>query len=150
MKVFLAADHAGFELKEQIKKFLSSSYEVVDLGAFSFDKDDDYPIFISKAAQEIEKDPNSFAIVFGKSGAGEQIVANKFKNVRAILGFSLENVRLSREHNDANILSIGSAFEDFENAKKLVKLFLETKFSGEDRHKRRIEEIKDIEDKNYA
>lgn len=150
MKVYLASDHAGFELKEKLKNFLSEKYQVEDCGAFSFDKNDDYPIFISKAAEEIEKDPNSFAIVFGKSGAGEEIVANKYKNVRAVLGFSKENVKLSREHNNANVLSIGSAFEDFEKTKEFVQIFLETKFLGEQRHKRRIDEIKDIEDKNYA
>jgi ribose 5-phosphate isomerase B len=151
MKVFLATDHAGFKLKEEIKKYLQDGkYEVVDCGAFSINPTDDYPVFISKAAEEVEKDPNSFGIIFGKSGAGEEIVANKFKNVRAILGFSEENVRLAREHNDANILSLGAEFENLDNAKKLVKIFLKTPFSNEVRHQRRINEIKDIEDKNYA
>ncbi len=151
MKVFLATDHAGFELKEEIKKYLQDEkYEVVDCGAYSLNPADDYPLFVSKAAEEIEKDSNSFGIIFGKSGAGEEIVANKFKNVRAVLGFSEENVRLSREHNNANMLSLGSEFETFEKAKKLVKIFLETAFSNNPRHQRRISEIKDIEDKNYA
>lgn len=151
MKVFLATDHAGFNLKEEIKQYLHSlNYEVVDCGAFSLDPTDDYPLFIAKAAQEIEKDPNALAIIFGKSGAGEEIVANKFKNVRAVLGFSEENIKLAREHNNANILSIGSEFENLGNAKKLVKIFLETPFSNDSRHVRRIDEIKDIEDKNYA
>ena len=151
MKVYLASDHAGFELKEKIKSYLiSDNFEVEDMGALSLDPTDDYPLIISKAAEQIEKNPQNFAIVFGKSGAGEEIVANKFKGVRAVLGFSEENVKLAREHNDANILSIGSEFEDLEKTKKLIKIFLETKFSGEDRHTRRIEEIKDIEDKNYA
>ncbi len=151
MKVYLATDHAGFELKENIKKFLTEQkYDVEDLGAFSFEPGDDYPIYISKAAEAVEKNPDSFAIIFGKSGAGEEIVANKFKSVRAVLGFSEENVRLSRQHNNANILSLGSQFESFEKAKELVGIFLNTEFSGEERHARRLEEIKDIEQKNYA
>jgi ribose 5-phosphate isomerase B len=151
MKVFLATDHAGFNLKEEIKQYLQSlNYQVEDCGAFSINPTEDYPLFISKAAKAIEQNPNSFAIIFGKSGAGEEIVANKFKNVRAVEGFSEENVRLSRIDNNANVLSLGSQFEDLDNAKKLVKLFLETPFSSEPRHARRINEIKNIEDKNYA
>lgn len=151
MKVYLASDHAGFELKEKIKSFLlSQEFDVEDFGAFSLNPTDDYPIFISKAAQKVSENSDSLGIVFGKSGAGEEIVANKFKNVRAVLGFSEENVKLAREHNNANILSIGSQFENFEKAKKLVSIFLKTPFSNEDRHIRRTEEIKDIEDKNYA
>jgi len=147
MKVYLAADHAGFELKEKIKNYLSSQgYDVEDCGAFLFDKDDDYPEFISKAAEKVSQDQNSRGIVFGKSGAGEAIVANKFKNIRAVLGFSESNVRLSREHNDANVLSLGSEFIDFEKAKVLIDIFLNTPFSGEERHVRRIEKIKKIED----
>lgn len=147
MKIYLAADHAGFKLKEEIKKYLSEqNYEVEDSGAFSFEKDDDYPEFISKAAEKVSENPDSKGIIFGKSGAGEEIVANKFKNIRAVVGFSEENVRLSREHNDANILSLGSEFESLEKAKVLVKIFLETPFSGEERHRRRIEEIENIEE----
>lgn len=151
MKVYLACDHAGFELKEKVKEYLlSQNYEVSDEGAFSFDKDDDYPGLISKAAEKVSKDTGSKAIVFGKSGAGEAIVANKFKNVRAVMGFSEENVRLSRQHNDANILSLGSLFVDFEKAKNLIDLYLNTPFSNEERHVRRIENIKEIEQKNHA
>ena len=111
MKVYLASDHAGFDLKEKVKEFLlSNDYDVEDCGDFAPNKDDDYPIFIAKAAEKVSKDVNSKAIVFGKSGAGEEIVANKFENVRAVLGFSEENVRLARLHNDANVLSLGSEF----------------------------------------
>jgi len=146
MKVYLGTDHAGFELKEQIKSFLQEQrYEVEDCGAFTFDKTDDYPDFIAKAAINVSKNPNSKGIVFGKSGAGECIVANKIKGMRAILGFNKKNVELSRLHNDSNVLSLGSAFVNVALAKELVKLFLETPFSGEERHKRRIEKIKQIE-----
>ncbi|MCL5434792.1 MAG: RpiB/LacA/LacB family sugar-phosphate isomerase [Patescibacteria group bacterium] len=148
MKVFIAADHAGFELKEEVKKFLiAQNYEVEDCGAFSFEKGDDYPDLIVKAAEKVSQDPQSKGIVFGKSGTGEAIVANKFKNVRAVLGFSVDNVRLSREHNDTNVLSLGSEFVSAEQAKKLVQVFLETPFSNEARHVRRIEEIQEIEDR---
>ena len=148
MKVYLGTDHVGFELKNQIKSYLQEKgYEVEDCGAFSFDKNDDYPDFISKAAKKTSEDSSSFGIVFGKSGAGECIVANKIKGIRAILGFNKENVELSRLHNDANVLSLGSAFVKVELAKELVKLFLQTKFMHEERHIRRINKIKEIESK---
>jgi len=146
MKIYLGTDHAGFELKEKIKEFLQqNSYDIEDCGAFHFDKDDDYPDFIAKAVIGVSKNPNSKGIVFGKSGAGECMVANKIKGIRAVLGFNKENVRLSRLHNNANVLSLGSAFVAETTAKELVKIFLETPFSGEERHKRRIEKIKQIE-----
>ena len=146
MKVYLASDHAGFELKNQIKSFLlKAGYNAEDCGALSFDKNDDYPDFIVKAAQKVSENPKSMGIVFGKSGAGECIAANKIKGVRAVLGFSKENVELSRLHNDANVLSLGSSFTNGELAKSLVKIFLETPFSNEERHKRRIEKIKNLE-----
>lgn len=146
MKVYLASDHAGFDLKQKIKGFLlSQNYSAEDCGDFKPISDDDYPFFISKAAEKISEDPDSRAIVFGKSGAGEEIVANKFRNVRAIIGFNKENVMLARKDNDANVLSLGSQFVSDEDAIELVKLFLETPFSNEERHKRRIGQIKEIE-----
>jgi ribose 5-phosphate isomerase B len=146
MKIYLASDHAGFKLKEKIKIFLvSQNYEVKDCGSYQIDKNDDYPDFIAKAAEKVSDDPLSKGVVLGKSGAGEEIVANKFKNVRAILGFSKENVILARKDNDVNILSLGAAFVDENKALELVKLFLETPFSSEQRHKRRIKEISDLE-----
>ena len=146
MKIYLASDHAGFELKEEAKKYLlSENYEIEDCGDFVPNPNDDYPLFIAKAAEKVSENPSSLGIVFGKSGAGEEIVDNKFKNIRAVLGFSEENVKLSREHNNANILSLGSEFVDFELAKKLIDIFLSTPFSDEERHKRRIEEIKELE-----
>lgn len=146
MKVYLGTDHAGFELKEQIKSYLKEKgHDIEDCGAFNFDKNDDYPDFIAKAAIGVSKDPSSKGIVFGKSGAGECIVANKIKGIRAIIGFSKKNMELARLHNDANILSLGSAFVNENLAKELVKIFLETPFSNEERHKRRIEKIRKIE-----
>jgi ribose 5-phosphate isomerase B len=151
MKIYLATDHAGFQLKEEIKQYLlEQNYQVEDLGAFTFAAEDDYPNFIAKVGEAIENNPENFGIIFGKSGAGEEIVANKYKNVRAVLGFSKENVQLARQHNNVNVLSLGSQFENFSEAKELVDVFLKTAFSNDPRHVKRIDEIKEIEDKNYA
>lgn len=147
-KIFLGTDHAGFELKEEIKKYLQKSgYGVEDKGAFSFDKEDDYPDFIFKAAKEVAKNPSSKGIIFGGSGQGEAIVANKIKGVRAAVFNcnNLEIVKLSKTHNDANILSIGARFVSKDVALKAVRLWLETDFSREERHKRRIRKIEDLE-----
>lgn len=146
MKIYLAADHAGFELKEFVKENLAKEgLEIEDCGAFEFNKDDDYPDFIKIAAQKVSQNPNSFGVVFGRSGAGEAITANKIKGVRAVIGFNAENVRLSREHNNANVFSLGSQFVSKEQAIMLTKLFINTPFSNEERHVRRIEKIKQIE-----
>ena len=146
MKVYLATDHAGFDLKESLKAFLiTNGYEVEDCGAFALDPADDYPQFIALAAKKVIQTPGAAGIVFGKSGAGEAVVANKIAGIRAILGINEENVKLARLHNDANIMSLGSKFVAPEVAQALAKLFLETKFSGETRHIRRIEQIKQIE-----
>lgn len=155
MKVYLATDHAGFELKESIKSYLiEKSLEVEDCGAFEKNPDDDYPDFISKAAKKVSQDETpaspaggSKAIVFGKSGAGECIVANKIKNIRAVVGFNLDNVRLSKTHNDANVLCLGSQFISESLAKEMIDIFLNTEFSNEDRHIRRINKISEIENK---
>lgn len=146
MKIYLGTDHAGFELKEKIKDFLTElKYGFEDCGAFEFDRNDDYPDFIGKVGNNVSKDPNSRGIVIGKSGAGECIVANKYKSVRAFLAVNDKNVRLAREHNDANVISLGSEIVGLEEAKNLIKIFLETPFSEDERHVRRINKIKEIE-----
>lgn len=146
MKIYLGTDHAGFELKEKVKAYLKNEgYDIEDCGAFEFDKNDDYPDFIALCAKKVAQDPNSKGLVFGKSGAGECIVANKIKGARAVLGINKTNVALSRTHNDANILSLGSLFVNDVLAKELTKIFLQTSFSNEERHIRRIEKIKKIE-----
>ncbi len=145
MKVFFASDHAGFELKEKLKEYAAGlGYEIKDFGAFTYDEKDDYPDFVRKVAEAVADDPeHSRGIILGGSGQGEAMVANRFKNVRAAVlnHFSEEIIKLSREHNDANVLSLGARFLGEEEAKKAVKLWLETKFSGEERHKRRIRKI---------
>ena len=143
MKVVLAADHAGFELKEDIKSFLViERYAVEDLGADTFVPTDDYPVYMKKAAQRVATGA-TVALLFGKSGQGEAIVANRYPGVRAVvyLSHALEVIRLARQHNDANVLSLGAGFLTFSEAKEAVSLFLQTPFSGEDRHMRRITQI---------
>lgn len=165
MKVYLATDHAGFELKNKIVEFLQKEgYEAEDCGPATYDKDDDYPDFISIAAKKVSENPTDFGIVFGGSGQGEAIVANKFKNVRCALFYGpvippvatditgqtsddpYEMLRLTREHNNSNMLSIGVRFMAPEDAMNAIKLFLESKYSGEERHSRRIEKIKKLEE----
>lgn len=145
MKIFIASDHAGFELKEVLKKYLEElKYKVRDFGAFTYDKGDDYPDFIRPLAEELSKKPeNTKAIILGGSGQGEAIIANRFKGVRATVLYSYneEMVKLSREHNYANVLSLGARFLSEEEAKKAVKLWLETDFPGGERHIRRIKKI---------
>lgn len=150
MKIFLAADHRGYALKEKIKQWLSTwGYECQDFGAQQLDNDDDYPDFISHVAEAVSKDPeNSKGIILGGSGQGEAILANRYQGVRAIVyyGGPEDIIKLSREHNDANILSLGASFLHEESAKKAVKLWLETPFSQDARHVRRLNKIKKIEE----
>lgn len=146
MKVFLGADHAGFELKEKLKEFLmKEGLEVVDKGAYIYDKDDDYPDFCADAARGVSESPENRGFVFGKSGSGEMIVANKIKGIRCALALNEENVRLSREHNNANMLSFGSEFVSEDKMQGLALLFLKTDFTNEERHVRRIEKIAKLE-----
>jgi len=145
MKIYFASDHAGFEMKNALEEYVVSlGYEVEDCGAYELDPDDDYTLFVKRAAEAVSKDPeNTKAIILGGSGQGEDMVANKFEGVRAAeyYGGNLEIVKLSREHNDANVLSLGARFLSLEEAKEAVKLWLETPFSNEERHARRISEI---------
>lgn len=144
MTIYLATDHAGFRLKEAVKKFLlKKKYLVKDQGAFFFVLDDDYPDYIRKAAKAISKNPKDRAIVFGGSGQGEAIMANRFKNVRAAVLYKYDHkiITLSREHNDANILSLGARFLKEKEATAAIQLWLKTKFSGEAKHKKRINKI---------
>ena len=153
LKIILASDHAGFERKNELLQFLKDEgFDAEDIGAHVFDKDDDYPEFMVKAAMRVLENPDSVkAIIFGKSGEGEAIVANRFPGVRAAVWYggsdavSRDIIRLSREHNDANVLSIGAGFVGQEEMIEAVKQWLSTAFSGEERHKRRIEEIDSIE-----
>ncbi len=145
MKVYFASDHAGFEHKEKLLSFVSTELglETEDLGAYAYDAEDDYPDFIARAAEAIHRDQQSKAIILGGSGQGEAMVANRFLGVRAAVwyGGSQDILTLSREHNDANILSIGARFVSLEDAQEAVRLWLLTPFSEEARHTRRIQKL---------
>ncbi|MAG91352.1 ribose-5-phosphate isomerase [Candidatus Woesearchaeota archaeon] len=146
-KIFIGTDHAGFELKESIKKYLiDSGFEVKDMGAHSLNKDDDYPDFIVPLAKKVAADQNSRGIIFGSSGQGEAIAANRIKGARAAMyyGNNIDIIKLSRTHNNANILSLGAKFLAKEEAIEAVKLWLETDFGNEERHGRRNKKLDDI------
>lgn len=165
MKIYLAADHTGVELKETVKNFLQEKgYAIEDCGAYQIDEDDDYPDFIGKAAAAVSKDPEHVrGIVFGGSGQGEAMVANKYKGVRCGLFYTkalpvqavdvsgkrsadpFEIVKLTREHNRANMLSIGVRFVSGKEALHAIAVWLDTQASQAERHLRRVEKIKEIE-----
>jgi ribose 5-phosphate isomerase B len=151
MKIYIASDHAGFEIKEELKRYLPElglGYEVVDMGAFAKNDEDDYPDFVLPCAERVVGDPGSFGIVLGGSGQGEAMCANRVLGVRAAVFYGQEDnaispdtfeiVKLAREHNDANVLSIGARFVDVDEAKFAVELFLKTEFSKDERHVRRL------------
>jgi ribose 5-phosphate isomerase B len=144
MNIHIATDHAGFDMKESLKQYLTNNgHQVIDYGAFSYDPDDDYPDFIIPCAKAVVKDKGSMGVILGGSGQGEQITANKVPRIRAIeyYGRNLEIVKLGREHNDANILSLGARFMDIDEAVAAVELFISTEFSDDERHVRRINKI---------
>ncbi|MBI4138087.1 MAG: RpiB/LacA/LacB family sugar-phosphate isomerase [Candidatus Wildermuthbacteria bacterium] len=145
MKIYLAADHAGYELKEAVKEYLlSKGMDTDDLGAFSFDEADDYTDVVIPAARKVAEDEKeSRAFVFGGSGQGEAIAANKIPGIRAAVyyGGPLDIVELSRRHNDANILSFGARFLSQDEAFRAVDCWLETEFES-GRHGRRLEKIR--------
>ena len=149
--IHLAADHRGFLLKEELKKFLSDSgFEVKDTGALSYDKTDDYADFACAAAEEIAKSPERDRGIFiCGSGHGMANVADKFKGLRAALAFNKDVAIQSREHENANVLILASDWLSSEEAKEIALVWLRTPFSGEERHVRRLNEIKEIEEKNF-
>ena len=143
MKIYVASDHAGFELKNHIKENLKfDGYEVEDCGAFTFDSLDDYPDFIVPAAIKVVNDINSMGIILGGSGQGEAIAANRIKGIRAVVYYDgpIDIVTLSRTHNNANILSLGARFMTHEKAIEIVDLWLYEPFEG-GRHKKRIDKL---------
>ncbi len=164
MKIFIGADHVGFGLKEELKKYLPElglGYEVIDVGNFKYDPDDDYPDYCSSVAENVvgNKNEGSFGIIIGGSGQGEVMCANRLPGARAAVFYSeaiaqtaidiygeksedpYEIIKLARVHNDANILSLSARFLNFDQIKFAVELFLKTEFTGEERHKRRIEKL---------
>ena len=146
MRVHLGSDHAGLELKAALHAWLvEHGHEPVDHGPFVFDADDDYPVFCLRAAEGVVGDPGSLGVVIGGSGNGEQIAANKVAGVRAALAWSDETARLGRQHNDANVVAVGGRMHPLEDMIRFVGIFLETPFTGEDRHVRRIGMLSDYE-----
>lgn len=144
--VYLGSDHGGYLLKEELKIWLvKNGFTGEDLGADSFDPEDDYPDFILPLAKKVAADPSSFGIVIGRSGNGEAIAANKIKRIRAALCMNKEMARKAREHNNANIISLGADYIDTDQAESMVKIFLETPFSHEERHIRRLAKIEEVE-----
>lgn len=143
-KVFLASDHAGYELKESLQPFLRDhGFDPEDLGPFALDPNDDYPDFIIPLAARLTQFSDAFGIIIGMSGQGEAMVANRKKGVRTAVyyGGPTEILRLSRMHNNANILSLGAKFLTHEEAQQAAQIWLSTPFTNEERHVRRITKI---------
>lgn len=146
MRVHIGGDHASYELQRDLVAWLTErGHEMVDHGPVEYDARDDYPVFVLRAAEAVAADPGSLGIVLGGSGNGEQIAANKVKGVRAALAYSPELARLSREHNDARVVSIGARMHSIEESREIVETFLATPFSGEARHQRRIDMLSTYE-----
>lgn len=140
--VHIATDHAAFELKQYLKEqLLAAGYDVVDHGATDYDPEDDYPKPCITCARAVVDEPGSLGIVCGGSGNGEQIAANKVAGIRAALVYSDEIAKLAREHNNANIISLGGRMQPVEEAWKWVQTFLSTPFSEAERHQRRIDQL---------
>ena len=145
-KIYLSGDHAGFELKENIKKWLLEKYEVEDVGPLVYDKKDDYPDFVIPMARKVAKNKNSRGLIIAGSGQGEAIATNKIKGIKAGLyhGGLQKIIKTGREHDNTNILCLGSRFVSESEAKRAVNLFLKTKFQ-KGRHSRRLKKIEKIE-----
>lgn len=147
MKIYISADHAGFYLKKQLIQYLGiKGYDVEDCGAFEMDEKDDYPDFIIPCAKKVVNDTGSLGIVIGGSGNGEAIAANKVKGIRAAVYNSgkSEIARLAREHNNANVLSLGARFISPDEAKRAVTTWFEAEFEG-GRHEARLKKIEEID-----
>jgi ribose 5-phosphate isomerase B len=147
MLIYIGADHRGFALKEYLKKYLQSDgYEVVDMGNDKLDENDDYPEVAINVAKEVSRDPSlGYGILICGSGVGVDIVANKFRNVRCSLCFSPNQAMAARNDDSVNVLSLPADFVDEDVAKKIVAVWLQTKFDGEQRHIRRVKKIEELE-----
>ena len=146
MRVFLGTDHAGLDLKSHLLQVLADEgFEPVDCGAFSYDAEDDYPPFCFEVGERVVTEPGTLGVVIGGSGNGEQMAANKVPGVRAALVWNRETAELARQHNDANVVSVGGRQHNVAEATELVLTFLATPFSGDERHMRRIGLIHDYE-----
>lgn len=146
VRVYLGSDHAGFELKAfLVRRLTDLGHEVVDVGPAEYDAGDDYPPFCIETARRVVADPGSLGVVLGGSGNGEQIAANKVAGCRAALAWNPDIAKLARQHNDAQVVSVGARMHSEPDAARIVEAFLETPFSGDDRHARRIAQLADFE-----
>ena len=145
-KIYIGADHRGFELKEKTKDWLSD-YEVTDLGAYDLNPKDDYTIYAEKVASMVVEE-NAMGILLCGSGVGVEVVANKFDGIRASVGKSREQVMAGRADDDMNVLVLAADYTNEREAKEMVQAFVRTEFSGKARHKRRLKEIERIEANN--
>lgn len=151
MRIYLGADHAGFERKNQIKAHLEEAgHEVIDCGAHEYDAADDYPAFCIAAAEAVVANPGSLGIVLGGSGNGEQIAANKVKGARCALAWSVDTAKLAREHNNAQLIGIGGRMHTEEEALAIVDAFVSQPWSEEERHQRRIDILSKYEETGVA
>jgi len=142
MRIHIAADHAGFELKEHLAEHLrAAGHDVVDHGAPTYDAEDDYPVVCFAAAEAVVAESGTLGVVIGGSGNGEQIAANKVRGVRAALAWNTATATLARSHNDANVVAIGARQHSVDEAVELVDAFLAEPFSGDARHQRRIDQV---------
>ena len=146
MRIHIGSDHAGLDFKnELITHLVMNGHDVTDHGPYEYDALDDYPDFCIPCAEAVAKDSTSLGIVLGGSGNGEQMAANKVKGVRAALVWSIETAKLAREHNNANVISLGQRLHDADFVKQLIDTFIATKFPGDERHVRRIDKISNYE-----
>jgi ribose 5-phosphate isomerase B len=146
MRIHIGSDHAGLEFKnELIGHLVANGHDVTDHGPYEFDALDDYPDFCIPTAQAVSKDERSLGIVLGGSGNGEQIAANKVKGIRAALVWSIETAKLAREHNNANVISVGQRQHTAQEVKDFIDVFIATPYPGDERHARRIEKIAKFE-----
>jgi ribose 5-phosphate isomerase B len=147
MRVYLGSDHAGFELKQRLIEHLRDlGHEPIDCGPEAFDAEDDYPPYVLLAATRTAADADSLGIVLGGSGNGEAIAANKVPGIRCALAFSEDTAKLGREHNNANVLSLGARMYDETTALRFAEVFLATPFSDAERHVRRLQQLRDYEE----
>lgn len=149
--IYIGADHRGFELKEKLKEFLrNEGYEFYDVGALKYDKGDDYPDFAYEAALKVAEDPeNNRGILLCGSGMGMDVVANKVRGVRATVAYSRDATAHARANDNINVITLAADVIGFEAAKEYVRVFLNTPFSGAERHLRRLQKIAEIENKNF-
>lgn len=146
MRIYLGSDHAGYELKAYLRaQITTQGYEVVDVGPEAYDPDDDYPAFCLRTAARVVADEGSLGVVLGGSGNGEQVAANKVTGARAALAWSVETAVLAREHNNANVVSVGARHHTLDQATGIVTAFLTTPFPAVPRHARRVAQITEYE-----